>query len=206
MNVQKFISWKVIAVLAGLLLLGGLDLIYQMNQAPTYYGGLIDPPKALPAFVLPSGSETISSGDFHGKIVALAFGYTSCPDVCPATLSNLNQAFKQLDAQDQAQLQVVWISVDYKRDTAQIASEFVQKFNAHFIGLAGSQAQIDQVTGDYGIYYQLNTPDPNTGYYSVDHTAVIMGLDRTGSLVITWPYDMAANRLAADLKTLIHRR
>jgi protein SCO1/2 len=104
-----------------------------------------------------------------------------------------------------AQVQVLFVSVDYRRDTPEKLFNYMQNFRPDFIGLVGTQAQIDQVTSDFGIYYQLNTPDAETGAYSVDHTASILVLDREGRLVLLWANDQQPDEMAADLKILLRK-
>jgi protein SCO1/2 len=108
----------------------------------------------------------------------------------------------KLDSGKADDFQVVFVSVDYKRDTPDISDAYAKRFNPGFIGLGGTQAQIDRVSQDYGIYYRLNPPDPATGFYSVDHTAVVMILNRNGELVLTWPFGMEVSQKISDLETL----
>jgi protein SCO1/2 len=180
-------------------------VFYELNRPAPIYGSLIDPPKPMPDFTLQSAGGPVRLSDFHGKYTLLYFGYSSCPDICPTTLSGLKAAISELGSQAAGQLQVVFVSVDYKRDTPARVSGYAQAFSQDFVGLAGTQAQIDQVTQEYGIYYKLNDPDPKTGYYSVDHTAIVLVLDRQGSLVMTWDYGQQPDEIASDLRTLLKK-
>jgi protein SCO1/2 len=172
------------------------------HKPPRYNGALIQPPQPMPDFTLGSAQGPVRLNDLRGRLVVLYFGYTSCPDICPTTLANLSIAVRSLG--DQAdQVQVVFVSVDHQRDTPQVVTDYAHRFRPDFIGLAGSQAQIDQVTRDYGIYYQLNTPDPQTGFYSVDHSATVLVLDRQGNLLLTWPNGTQATDMLSDLRGLI---
>ena len=136
----------------------------------------------MPGFTLQSSNGPVSLDSFRGKYVLVYFGYTSCPDICPITLATLTEALAKLGTKKAEDFQVIFISVDYKRDTPQISDAFAKKFNANFIGLGGTEAQINQVTQEYGIYYKLNPPDPTTGFYSVDHTALVQVLNPQGAL------------------------
>lgn len=178
--------------------------IYEFTKPVTYYGSHIEPPKVMPDFTLPSVNGPVTLSSFRGKYVVIYFGYTSCPDICPATSAALKAALSQLNGQD-AQVQVIFISVDYKRDTPEKLSNYMQNFRPDFIGLVGSQAETDQVTKDFGIFYQLGAPDPETGAYTVDHTANILVLDRLGRLALLWAYDQQPNEMAADLRILLRR-
>ena len=199
---SPIIRYALIA-LSGLFLCAVLDIIWQYNRTPTLYGGVIEPPKAMPGFTLQSSRGDVSLQDFKGKFVVLAFGYTSCPDVCPTVLADIRQAIAKLEPREAAQIQVIFVSVDYQRDTPEVVDAYVRNFDPNFLGLSGSQAQINQVTSDFGIYYKLNSPDPKTGFYSVDHSAVALVIDQTGALIMTWPFDMPADKIGADLRTLV---
>jgi protein SCO1/2 len=192
-----YVVLLIVVVLAG-------AAIYEFTKPVTYYGSHIEPPKPMPDFTLQSAKGPVALSSFRGKYVVIYFGYTSCPDICPATSAALKAALEQLGGQS-AQVQVLFVSVDYKRDTPEKLSNYVQIFRPDFIGLTGTQAQIDRVTADFGIFYQLNTPDAETGAYSVDHTATIMVLDREGRLVLLWANDQQPDEIVADLRILLRR-
>ena len=197
-------NWRVFYVATTLFVLFAVAALYEYTKPASYHGALIDPPKAMPDFTLESVNRLVRLSDFRGKYVALYFGYTSCPDICPTTLAALKTALNQLGILA-AQVQVMFISVDYKRDTPQKVDSYVKNFRPDFIGLNGTQSEIDQVTQEFYIYYKLNDPDPATGSYSVDHTATILLLDRQGALVMTWPYDQQPDEIASDLQILVRR-
>ena len=174
---------------------------YQYSLPPAYNGTQIEPPKQMPDFSLSSTSGTSRLSDFNGKVTVLFFGFTHCTDICPATLAKLSSALAKIG--DHANdVNVVFISVDYKRDTPQITAEYAKKFSSGFIGLAGSQAEIDTVTKQYGIYYKLGDPDPQ-GNFDVEHTASILVLDRLGRLEMTWSPDQQPSEIAADIENLV---
>ncbi len=189
-------------VLAIIVLLIGAA-VYEFAKPATFYGSRIEPPKPMPDFTLQSVSGPVTLSDFRGKYVVLYFGYTSCPDICPTISAALKAALNKLGLD--AQVQVIFVSVDYKRDTPEKVSNYMQNFRPDFIGLTGAQGEIDQVTQEFGIYYKLNDPDPATGAYLVDHTATILVLDRDGALVMTWSYDQQPNEIASDLQILLRK-
>ena len=193
----------VYVILAIIVILAGAAF-YEFTKPVTYYGTRIQPPKPMPDFTLQSAKGPVTLSSFRGKYVVMYFGYTFCPDICPATSAALKAALSQLNGQD-AQVQVLFISVDYKRDTPERLATYLQNFQPDFIGLVGNEAQTNQVTQDFGIFYQLNPPDPATGSYSVDHSANILVLDRQGALIMTWAYDQQPDEIAADLRILLKR-
>ena len=175
--------------------------IYQFSMPVKFAGALISPPKAMLDFTLQSARGPVALSSFRGKLVVLYFGYTNCPDICPLTLANLRQALDKIG--DRAKdVQVLFISVDWKRDTPEKLASYAAAFRPDFIGLTGSQAQIDSVTKDFGIFYLLNVPD-NNGYYSVDHTATVLVLNRQGGLTLTWPNGTQPDSISSDLIKLL---
>lgn len=192
-----YVILAIIAILVG-------AALYEFTRPVTYYGTRIQPPKPMPDFTLQSAKGPVALSSFRGKYVVMYFGYTFCPDICPATSAALRAALSQLNGQD-AQVQVLFISVDTKRDTPERLFTYLQNFRPDFIGLVGTEAQTDQVTRDFGIFYTLNPPDPATGTYSVDHSANILVLDRQGALVMTWAYDQQPDEMASDLRILLRR-
>jgi len=174
---------------------------YDLSKPHELHGMVMKPSKPMPDFTLQSAQGPVSLSSFRNKVVVLYFGYTSCPDVCPFTLANLRQTMSALG--DKAKdVQVIFISVDWKRDTPEIMARYVANFNRDFLGLAGTQSQIDSVTKDFGIFYVLNPPDEN-GYYSVDHNASIRVLDRLGRLVVIWPNDTKTSEMTTDLEMIL---
>ncbi len=193
---------KILFAVLVLLLLAGIAL-FQYTLPPTLHGTVIDPPKAMPDFTLSAASGPVSLSDYRGQIVVLYFGYTSCPDVCPTTLAYLREALNELG--DQArEVQVVFVSVDWKKDTPERVASYLSAFRPDYVGLSGSQEQIDAVTKDFGIFYQINPADEN-GYYTVDHTATVQLLDRQGQLIMTWPYGLTADEMLEDLKVVVRK-
>ncbi len=175
--------------------------IYQFSMPIKYDGAFISPPKAMLDFTLQSAKGPVTLSSFRGKLVVLYFGYTNCPDICPLTLANLRQAMDQIG--DKAKdVQVLFISVDWKRDTPEKLASYAAAFRPDFIGLTGSQDRIDSVTKDFGIFYLLNVPD-NNGYYSVDHTATVLVLNRQGGLTLTWSNGTQPDSIASDLIKLL---
>jgi len=176
---------------------------FQFSSPPKFIGAVIDPPKAMPGFSLQSALGPVSSTGFRGKLLVMYFGYTSCPDICPLTLANLRQAMDKLGGKA-TDVQVLFISVDWKRDTPEKLGSYAKAFRPDFIGVTGTQSQIDSVTRDYGIYYLLNLPDAK-GYYSVDHTASVLVLNRKGELILSWPNGTSPDDMASDLRGLLRK-
>ncbi len=192
----------ILIIIAVLILFSGV-VIY--IATPTQmFGAMINPPKPMGDFSLESAKGSVSLSEFRGKLVVIYFGYTACPDVCPTTLANLRQALELLDEQQARQVQILFVSVDWKRDQPAKVTDYAHAFNPSFVGLTGSQEQIDLVTRQFGIFYVINPADAN-GFYSVDHTASTSVLDRQGNLTALWSYGMPPSEIASDMRNLLKK-
>jgi protein SCO1 len=131
------------------------------------------------------------------------FGYTNCPDYCPATLTTLAALEKQLrTAKTVAPPQVLFVSVDAKRDTPAQLNEFVPNFDPEFVGLtAASQQAIEALAKKWGIAVKIETAA--NGNYIVDHSAVIFVIDPAGKLaaLLTGPFTLDA--LESDFRRIV---
>jgi protein SCO1/2 len=140
--------------------------------------------------------------DFRGKVVVLFFGYTHCPDVCPTTLSDLAGAMKTLGA-DAKRVQVLFVTVDPKRDTPELLRNYVPAFNPDFLGLYGDAAATAKVTKDFKIY-AAERPGRTPESYTVDHSAQTLVFDAKGRIRLMLRYGMPADQMASDLKILLN--
>ena len=147
----------------------------------------------------PSGKER-SLQDFRGKVVVVAFGYTHCPDVCPMTLANLANARRKLGKLGD-EVQVLFVSVDPKRDTPDLLGRYVTAFDPSFLGLGGDPAAVQRTEKDFHLYVE-ERPIGN-GDYSVDHSAQIFAYDRKGQLRLVMPQTATPDALASDLRVLL---
>ena len=140
--------------------------------------------------------------DFRGKAVALFFGYTQCPDVCPTTLSDMANAMQLLGA-DAERVQVLFVTVDPRRDTPELLASYVPAFNPSFLGLYGDAAATAKVTKDFKIYAQ-ERPGSTPGSYTMDHSAQTLVFDREGRLRLLLPYGLEPAKIAGDIKVLLN--
>jgi protein SCO1/2 len=137
----------------------------------------------------------------RGKIVALFFGYTSCPDICPTTMAELRQALEKVGSQAD-QVQVLFVTVDPQRDTPERIQEYVDHFNPDFIGLSGSESDLAKVWNDYGVFRQVVEGSSVAGYL-VDHTARVTLIDQQGNLRVSFPFDTPVEDVVHDLNLLL---
>lgn len=146
----------------------------------------------------PAG-KTRRLADFKGKAVAVFFGYTQCPDVCPTTLATMAEVMKQLGPSAD-KLQVLFVTLDPERDTREVLAAYVPRFHPNFLGLSGDAAATAAVAKEYKLFYQKQ---PVAGGYTVDHTAATYLYDPRGRLRLYVAYGAPAADIAEDLKLLI---
>ena len=140
--------------------------------------------------------------DFKGKVVVMFFGYTQCPDVCPTTLTEMQQVMTLLGPQSD-KVQVLFVTVDPERDTATILKQYVPSFDARFLGLRpADEVALEKVTKDFKIYYK-KVPGTSPGSYTIDHTAGSYAFDPEGRLRLYIKHAQGPETLAHDLKELL---
>lgn len=172
------------------------------SASPPYNGTYIHDAGDPMEFTLTgAGSQEVRLSDFRGQVVAIYFGYTRCPDVCPTTLLKLKRARLQLE-KDAAQVQVMMVSVDPERDKPDQVSKYVSQFDPSFVGVTGSSEQIQEVAARFGIYVAKQPGSEATGYL-VDHTASVVVIDREGQLRLVLSYELTSDQVTSDLKKLL---
>ena len=140
--------------------------------------------------------------DFRGMVVALFFGYTHCPDVCPTTLSDMAKAL-QILGPDAQRVQVLFVTVDPRRDTPELLRGYVPAFNPTFLGLYGDAAALAKVTKDFKIY-AAERPGKTPESYTVDHSAQTLVFDTTGRLRLMIAYGTPGDKIASDFRVLLN--
>jgi protein SCO1/2 len=198
---------KLIGLFIGVILLGllvGWLLVRAINSfGPHEFHGLEiqSPPPVSNITLTGANNEMVSLTDFRGKLVVLYFGYTFCPDVCPATMSELKIMMRELgrDAED---VQVIMVSVDPERDTPEQLGEYVTQFHPSFIGVTGTEEELLGATTQLGIFFEKHEGTEASGYL-IDHTATVNVLDEDGRLVLVFPFGTTGADMAEDLRYLL---
>ena len=119
--------------------------------------------------------KSVSEADFKGKVTLLYFGYTNCPDVCPATLYNLDRIFKQMGAAA-AGMQVLFVTVDPDRDTPAVLAQYTGLFGSNFVGLRGNADQLYALARRYRVVFSVT----KTPVYAVTHSSAVYVFDAQG--------------------------
>ncbi|MBK8337984.1 MAG: SCO family protein [Sterolibacteriaceae bacterium] len=142
-----------------------------------------------------------SLADFRGSVVAMFFGYTQCPDVCPTSMTAMAEVMKQLGA-DAKRVQVLFVTVDPERDTPPMLAQYVPQFHPSFLGLHGDLPATQQVAKDFKVFYEKH-PGRTPTAYSIDHTAGTYVFDPQGRLRLFVKHGETPERVAQDIRRLL---
>lgn len=153
-------------------------------------------------FELNSYKGPVSLKALRGKVVAIYFGYTQCPDICPTSLGYLSLALGQLSPAELAGFQGLFVSVDPARDSLQRLKEYGEYFNPAILGITGSVEQIDAVVKQYGAAYGITETGSQMGYI-VDHSADTYLIDRQGRLSTVLSHGTSPADVLAELRKLM---
>src|SRR6185312_13595220 len=165
-----------------------------------FKAGVFDPPRQAPDFSLQgSDGRELRISHFHGKVVLLSFGYTSCTQVCPVTLATLAQARRKLGA-TAADVQILYVTVDPQRDVPERLEKFLGSFDGTFIGGTGTEAQLAAVRKQYGV---TATRIPYEDSYVYSHSSFTYLIDRTGRIRALMPYGHSPDDYANDVSILL---
>ncbi|MFO6420767.1 SCO family protein [Hylemonella sp. W303a] len=144
--------------------------------------------------------------DFKGKVVAMFFGYTQCPDVCPTTMTEMvavKQALSTGGGNAGDKLQVLFVTVDPERDTPAIMKNYMAAFDPAFLALyASSPEQLAALAKDYKVYYK-KVEGKAPGSYTMDHSAGLYLYDTQGRLRLYARYGSSVESLTADIRQLL---
>lgn len=174
-------------------------------ESPKLKSGVFNPPRPAPEFALKGsdGSE-LNLGRYRGKVVALGFGYTFCPDVCPTTLVELAEVRKKLGAGG-ADFQVIYVTVDPERDSAERMRSYLAAFDPTFMGATGTPEQLANVRKAYGISASKKTVEGTKSAYLVHHSSFVYIIDRSGNLRALRPFGASVDDIVQDVKVLLKK-
>ncbi len=180
-----------------------LLLVVSCQSPHEFAGAELSAPHPAPDIELESADGPVSLLDFKGKYTFVYFGYTFCPDICPTTLATLKSVKEELGENAQ-EMEVVMITVDPERDTAERLADYVGYFDSSFIGLTGEQERIDEIGEPFGLFYEKHEGSAATGYL-IDHTARTYLLDRDSNTIVAYPHGTSAADISKDIEYLIKR-
>lgn len=201
-------SFRSTAIIVGLIALGaGIGVYsarYYQPAPPAAIDGMMWPnPKQIGPFAaVDQDGRPFGLDQLLGKWSFLFFGYTHCPDVCPITLAVLGQLEREINKDNNGMpAQMVFVTVDPQRDTTQQLREYVRYFSPDMIGVGGTQAEIQSLTGQMGIAVLPGAPDAR-GDYIVDHSASVFLSDPKGRLLSIFPAPQNAEAMLGRFRQI----
>ena len=169
------------AIVLGSALAAGIFVATRL-QTPTSLttAFLLPTPTSLPDFSLvDQAGNTVTRDTFRNHWNLVFFGFTHCPDICPATLQVLALAKTELAAADQQPLpRIVLVSVDPERDSPEVIGRYVDHFGAGNLGVTGQLEELRKLTSGVGIYFEKQVGDEDN--YAVDHSAAVLVINPQG--------------------------
>jgi len=141
--------------------------VYHINKIPDSAF-----PQVKGDFALHHADGSYSLKDMAGKSGLILFGYTHCPDVCPAALVNIANALNLLDKSEQEKVRALFISLDPKRDTPEKTDKYAKYFHPQIIGLSGSEEEVLLAANSFYAAREMNEPNEK-GNYTVNHTTTL---------------------------------
>ena len=188
----------VVALIATLVWPGYLN----RDEAYAFNGGTWDPPnQASPIDLIDQDSQPFTLDSRKGKVVLVFFGYTYCPNFCPTTMLEV-QKVKSLLGEQANEVDVLFVTVDPERDLPARLKEYLAFFDPTFVGLSGTDAQIDAIKLPWGVLGAKQPADAN-GQYLVDHTTSLYAIDPDGNLRLVWGYGTSPEDIAEDIEHIL---
>ena len=186
--------------LCGLLVSSGCT---RERYSPSSYSGYVQRPafaKAAVVWQRPDGTPFDMRRETAGRVTLLFFGYTHCPDICPMQLVNISAALQRLDGDTASRVQVLFVTIDPKRDTGAVLSGWVHAINPSFIALRGDMASVNAELARFGLTPPADAPQSDTVF---SHASAVMAFSRDDSAHFAYPPSINAEAWAHDLRKLV---
>lgn len=151
--------------------------------------------------LLTADGQEFRLSSLQGKWVLLAYGYTTCPDICPATLAAMKR-IKTLLGDQADQVEVVFVTIDPERDTPEVMGNYVAHFSPDFWGLSGTAESIALAAHAYGVTYERQEVD-TPAIYQMNHSAYIYLIDPQFRWRLTFPFGVPPQEMANDVAFLM---
>ncbi len=171
-------------------------------------GAVRTPPLVVASVTLPDAGNDAAPLKLQAppdQLLLVYFGYTSCPDVCPTTMSDISVALDGLPDAEASKVTVAMVTVDPERDTPEILTGYLAHFFDHGIALRTTDAtELAAAAAAFGVKFEVATHSPGTAY-NVAHTAVTYVVDDTGTVVVEWPFGLDTDGMTSDLSILLNK-
>ena len=146
--------------------------------------------------------ERMRLSDLKGRALVMFFGYTFCPDVCPATLARMREVRAALPPEDAARFTGVLVSVDPARDTPERLGQYVEFFDPAFVGLTGAEEELEDIARRYGAQFVIPEGQPEDSYL-VNHSTVAYLIDPLGYVRALYYGDEPVGAIAANVREVL---
>ena len=143
--------------------------------------------------------KTVTDQDFRGRYMLVFFGFTHCPDICPAELQVMSAALDELGPKAD-EVVPVFITLDPERDTQAAMGAYVKNFGSRFVGLTGSPEQIAAAAKAYRVAYSKFQEDKASSDYSIDHSALVYLMGKDGQYITHFAYGTPASKMTETLR------
>lgn len=194
-------AFSVLAVLA----IAGASWFFFLRSESAYafHGGFYEPPKPAPLLqgAVDQHGDPFRLEDYRGKLVFVYFGYTHCPDACPATLDEFMEV-KELLGEDAKDVAFVMITVDPARDTPERLAGFLEFWDPGFYGVSMPEAETEAVAGAWNMRYSYRDASSQGGYL-VDHDVSSFVIDKEGNIRLIYPLGFDTGLMAEDAEYLL---
>ncbi|MGD8354485.1 MAG: SCO family protein [Methyloceanibacter sp.] len=195
---------RLLVVILGSFLLGSLIGVaaLTLDQGGPNKNRVITSGQALiggPFELVGKDGDTVTDKDFLGRHMLVFFGFTHCPDICPAELQIMSAALDDLGSKAD-RVVPVFITVDPERDTPELITAYVENFGPSFVGLTGSPEAIAKAAKAYRVTYQKFEDETASDNYSVDHSALVYLMGPDGKFVTHFPYGTSPEKMAETLR------
>ncbi|GAB3488849.1 SCO family protein [Marinomonas epiphytica] len=200
MNESRLLKMSVI----GAILLSVVIIVLYVTTTTVPIGEKYRPIEELGGpFTLETKNGPFSLSDIEGKVGVVYFGFLSCTEACPASIGVVQAAYKQLTPEERDKVQFLFVSVDPERDSLEDLYDFGEYYDNDLLALTGSQEEIDKVTSDYGVFFELQDLEGSALGYTVDHSSRFYMIDKHGELFTTMSHSTTPSELAARIKQLM---
>lgn len=202
-----------VGLVLGVGLLLGASRLGALAMGPRFHGTAWEPSETAADFRLTDHEgRPVGVRDFRGEAVLLFFGYTSCPDVCPLTLTRLDRVLSAM-GEAASEVRVLLVTVDPEHDTPETLARYVSRFGPRFTGLTGDAESLARMRKSYYVYAEPATAPPAAagaehGEHRVpaadlNHTPQVFGIDRRGEIRVLLPMHLSEEEIADDVRTLL---
>ncbi|MEJ2227401.1 MAG: SCO family protein [Alphaproteobacteria bacterium] len=202
---QAVFPWRIFIITGVAFAIGAVAAVAiqeRAREAKAYGGGGTG--VGGPFSLLNQDGKRVTEKNFRGKYMLVAFGYTYCPDICPAELQVISNTMDELGGTGD-NIVPIFISVDPQRDTVQQMHDYVRNFHSRIVGLTGTVDEIKAAARSYRVYYKKETSPGGGGgsNYAVTHSTFIYLMNPKGEYVTHFNYGVTSNEMVAKLKQIV---